>query len=328
MDSRRRKGDGWPQLLWHILLRSVSLLIIGLLMLNGGRVNPELTGMPVLLWKSLVYGCIFLVWNAYPVNQRMRPFFVLLQLAGAGGLLYLAWIFKAGTPGDVKWMETGWWGILGLIGWGYFTAALIYLCAGGRLAAVAGCWLLFVVLNILSQSEIWHIGGLAGKITSVVWNGNVPSIVLAGLATGMMLRKYAGDKRTLLRILVAMGVGCLAAGFVLRHWFILSKIYATPSWAMVCNGISLLLFVIVYYFTDVWGKVKWAKLFKMAGQNSLTTYLLPDLVYFICWGLGIPLFFYKQKTQVWLAVGGSVVWAGVMILFAYGLSKLSVKLKL
>ncbi|MBO9618283.1 MAG: DUF5009 domain-containing protein, partial [Niabella sp.] len=107
IDSRRKKGDGCQQLVLHILLRSLSLLIIGLLILNGGRVNPQLTGMPVLLWKSLVYICIFLVWNAYPVIKRIKSLFILLQLLGGGGLLYLAWIFKAGTPGDVKWMETG-----------------------------------------------------------------------------------------------------------------------------------------------------------------------------------------------------------------------------
>ncbi|AHF14481.1 heparan-alpha-glucosaminide N-acetyltransferase domain-containing protein [Niabella soli] len=328
IDSRRRKGDEWPQLVLHILFRSVSLLIIGLLMLNGGRVNPQLTGMPVLLWKSLVYLCIFLVWNTYPVNKRMKPFFILLQLAGIGGLLYLVWIFKAGIPGAIKWMETGWWGILGLIGWGYLTAALIYLCIRGRLAVAAGCWLFFVLLNILSQLKVLHIGGLAGNITGVVWDGNVPSIVLAGLVTGMLLWKHADDKPKLLQVLAVMGVGCLAAGFVLRHWFILSKILATPSWAMVCNGISLLLFAIIYYFTDVRGKIKWAGLFKIAGQNSLTTYLLPDLVYFVCWGWKIPLFFYKQKAHAWLAVSGSVVWAVLMILFAFGLSKWYVKLKL
>ncbi|MCH5719648.1 hypothetical protein [Niabella hibiscisoli] len=115
---------------------------------------------------------------------------------------------------------------------------------------------------------------------------------------------------------------------MLRNWFIISKIYGTPSWAMLCNGISILLFAIVYYCTDVLKIVKWATLFNIAGRNSLTTYLAPDLIYFACWGWGIPLFFYKQSENMLLAIGGSVAWTILMVLFAHGLSKIHIKLKL
>src|SRR5512133_1041680 len=49
----------------HIAIRTVSLLIIGVLMLNTGRVEPVLTGMNRGLWALLMYVGVFLIWNDY-----------------------------------------------------------------------------------------------------------------------------------------------------------------------------------------------------------------------------------------------------------------------
>ncbi len=40
-------------------------------------------------------------------------------------------------------------------------------------------------------------------------------------------------------IFIGLGVLCLILGFVLRNWFIISKIRATPSWGMICTGYPL-----------------------------------------------------------------------------------------
>ncbi len=328
MAARKKKGDTPFKLLLHVLFRSASLLIIGILMLNGSRVNEGLTGMPELLWKVLMYISVFLVWNAYPRKKGLQPLFVALQFIGLAGLIYLVTIFKAGSAEDVKWLETGWWGILGLIGWGYLTAALVYLLIGERLGLAVISWAVFVVLNMLSQSGIVHIGGSANRIFGVVLNGNAPSIVLAGLAIGILIKKQQAKKNLLLKGLIIMGTLSLIGGFILRNWFIISKIYGTPSWAMLCNGISILLFALVYYCTDVLNKVNWAWLFTIAGRNSLTTYLAPDLIYFACWGWSIPLFFYKQSGNMTLAIGGSIAWTVLMVLLAHALSRIYIKLKL
>lgn len=328
MAARKKKGDTPFKLLLHVLFRSASLLIIGILMLNGSRVNEALTGMPELLWRVLMYISIFLVWNAYTRKKVLQPLFVTLQFIGLAGLIYLVTIFKAGSADDVKWLETGWWGILGLIGWGYLTAALVYLLIGERLDLAVISWAVFVVLNILSQSGMLHIAGATNRIFGVVLNGNVPSIVLAGLAIGILIKKQQAKKNQLLKWFIIMGALSLIGGFILRNWFIISKIYGTPSWAMLCNGISILLFALVYYCTDVLNKVNWAWLFTIAGRNSLTTYLAPDLIYFACWGWSIPLFFYKQSGNMILAIGGSIAWTVLMVLLAHALSRIYIKLKL
>jgi predicted acyltransferase len=117
-------------------------------------------------------------------------------------------------------------------------------------------------------------------------------------------------------------------GFVLRNWFIISKIQGTPSWAMICNGISILVFMFLYFVIDVLGIKKWSAIFKPAGQNSLTTYLAPDILYHLIWMISIPVFFYKQSEFQWVVVSGSVVWAFAMIGFAALLSKIGIRLKL
>ncbi|MBS1489763.1 MAG: DUF5009 domain-containing protein [Bacteroidetes bacterium] len=328
IEARKKKGDGLTKNLWHVLLRSISLLLIGVLILNGTRLNPTLTGMPELVWTAGLYISIFLVWNAYPSESKFKKFFTVLKTVGVLGLLYLAFIFKAGTAEETSWLETGWWGILGLIGWGYLTASLVYLLISERIIPALLAWAFFVLLNILTQLHWLRVDNLFGKIFGIVLDGNTPSLVLAGLTTGILIRKNAANKTKLIKILAAMGVVCALLGFVLRHWFILSKIYGTPSWAMVCNGISLLVLSVVYYVTDMAGKEKWAWLFTLAGKNSLTTYLAPDLIYFACWGLNIPLFFYKQDASMMLAVGGSVVWAVAMVFYSYALTKIGIRLKL
>jgi high-affinity Fe2+/Pb2+ permease len=57
-------------------------------------------------------------------------------------------------------------------------------------------------------------------------------------------------------------------------------------------------------------------LFEEAGKNSLTTYLAPDLIYFVCWGFHLSLFFYKQSDYMSLAIAGSLLWALAMLWYA------------
>lgn len=328
IESRKKKGDATGKITSHILIRSFSLILIGILIYNGSRINPELTGMPGLLWLALLYISIFLVWNYYPKSSGQKGIYKILQVIGLLGIISLAIIFRAGNKEHVEWLETGWWGILGLIGWGYLTAALIYLLTSDKIFPALAAWIFFILLNILTQAHILQFSGIPEKIFGIVLSGNVPSLVLAGLTTGIIIKKYSVDKKKLVILFFLMGIACIALGFFLRQWFILSKIIATPSWAMLCNGISLLVLAIVYYLVDILRLKKWSGLFSIAGKNSLTTYLAPDIIYFACWGLNIPLFFYKQDHNMMLAVAGSVIWSLLMILFAQGLSKIGIRLKL
>jgi predicted acyltransferase len=327
IQSRLKMGDTNPRVFVHIIIRTVSLLIIGVFMMNSSLFNSEITGFNKNLWAILMYVSVFLVWNQY--KNLDRTFSLILKGLGILGLIGLAAIFRSGTPENVGWMTTGWWGILGLIGWGYIAAAIVYLICKDSLLKTTVFWVLFLVLNILSQLGLLDILDSIKPVFGVILSGNVPLIVVTGLVFSILLRNL--EKQNIKKFIVAgfvIGVLVLTSGFVLRNWFIISKIQGTPSWALICNGISILVFMVLYFVIDVLGVKKWSTVFKPAGQNSLTTYLAPDILYHVIWMFSIPVLFYKQSELQWIVVSGSVVWAFAMIGFAALLSKIGIRLKL
>ena len=328
ISSRVQKGQSKKQIFGHVVIRTLSLLLIGVLMLNSGRLNPELSGISENLWAILMYVSIFLIWNSYPENEKMKKLFLGLKILGIAGLVILAVVFRAGEPGNISWFETGWWGILGLIGWGYLVAASVYLLIGQRLWPTIAVWLFFVLMNILSSLGLTDFLDFIKPVFGVIINGDVPSVVLAGLVISIILKQSTLSPVKKVGIIILVGIFSLLTGFFLRHWFIISKIQGTPSWTMICNGISMIVFSLLYFIMDIHKKEKWANIFKPAGQNSLTTYLAPDIIYYVVWGLGLPLFFYKQDVSQWMAVLGSVGWALAMVGFAALLAKINIRLKL
>lgn len=87
-------------------------------------------------------------------------------------------------------------------------------------------------------------------------------------------------------------------------------------------------FALLFYVIDVKNKIGILSVFKPAGQNSLGTYLAPDIVYYLIWALPFPVLIYKQDSSQLLAVFGSLLWAFSMVAFAALLAKLSIRLKL
>lgn len=336
IEARRKKGAGMKQLLAHILVRTISLLVIGVLILNGGeRINQELTGMGKLVWLFLLYTSIFLIWNKgagflHKPLGRKGVLIVLLKTAGFLLLICLIWKFRGGTPEHPTWLRHGWWGILGLIGWGYLAAALTYVLAGRKILYCVLLWLLALLLNIAGLSGLLDFMGQGWLVDILgVWlGGNVPTLTLAGLVVGMLLKREVFAGSGFVSRLALLGLFCLVLGFGLRHWFIFSKIIGTPSWAMVCVGVSMLVLAGLYYIIDIKGKRFWARPFGWTGRNALTTYLAPDMIYFVVWYFGWPLFFYKQPMWVGWVIGGSLLWAVAMLFYARLLAVLHIRLRL
>ncbi len=128
--AREKKNESTPQLLLHIVLRTISLLIIGVFMVNASEnFNAELTGMNRTLWIVSGYVAIFLIWNNYPEESKLRY----LKYVGIALLIFLAVVFRGGTVENPTFIQKSWWGILGLIGWGYLAAAVTYLCFKDKL---------------------------------------------------------------------------------------------------------------------------------------------------------------------------------------------------
>ncbi len=326
--NRIAKGENTYSLVRHIVIRSVSLLIIGVLSLNSGRVNAEFTGMSENLWSILMLTGVFLIWNRYTENDK--NFFTIagLRFAGIALLVFLVFRFRSGQMVNNGSLITGWWGILGLIGWGYLVSALVYLAIRDNILNTIVALLFFLTLNILSKLDLLDSLNSLRPILGVIIEGNVPFIVISGLLTTLILKKISSDYRKTIITISAIGIFCIIAGFVLRNWFIISKIQATPSWGFICNGISMLLFALLYWIIDIRKHTKWTFFLKPAGENSLTTYLAPDIIYYIIFSTSIPVLFYKQSGSPLVVIAGSVIWSLLMVGFTALLVRFNIKLKL
>jgi heparan-alpha-glucosaminide N-acetyltransferase len=320
--SNRFQKESKFEISKHILVRTASLLIIGVFMVNADDYNQQLAGLNKYVWILAGYVSVFLVWNNYRSNQLG------LKILGVAILLTLFVIYRAGSADNIEYIQTRWWGILGLIGWGYLVAALSYLFLRDNVWSIAITFLFFILLNCLSQLGLLSFLKPAGPFIGVIISGSVPSIVLGGLLLGVLLRKHSNEPTKFLKIAVSFGLICVLAGFVLRNWFIISKIKGTPSWGLICIGISTLVFAFIFYLTDVKKISKWGNVFVPAGKNSLTAYLSPDIIYYLIWSTGLHLFFYKQTGSQLLAVAGSLIWAFLMIKLVAFLVKKKIQLKL
>lgn len=327
--GRISKGDSKIIISRHIAIRTISLLIIGVLMLNSGRVNPELTGISKNLWALLMYTGVFLVWNKYPETDKIFFTVTGLKLLGMAILTFLVLKFNSGQEANNGSLITGWWGILGLIGWGYLVAAFIYLAARNNIFYTTLAVIFFLVLNILSQLKILDFLNPAKFLLGVLIDGSVPFIVLSGVLTTLILKKLSGEGyKKIIVTIVTIGILTIAGGFILRKWFIISKVLATPSWGMICNGISLILFALLYWIVDIKKQSKWAFFLKPAGENSLTTYLAPNIIYHLIWITGAPLLIYKQSGIPLVVIAGSIAWALSMVGLTAMLVRFNIKLRL
>jgi len=328
--SRRfSSGQSLYDISRHIITRSISLIIIGVLMLNSGRVNPELTGFNKNLWAILMYIGVFLFWNDYP--DKENKFFTVtgLKVTGLAILSFLVLKFRSGQPENNGSLITSWWGILGLIGWGYLVSSFAYVICRDSILKTSLIAVFFLIMNMFSDWKMLGFLDPVKPVFGIIIDGNVPFIVLTGLIGGLLIKKIPVTefKKTVM-VFVSLGIIYLICGFILRKWFIISKIQATPSWAMICNGISFIVFIILYLIIDVRSKIKWASFLQPAGENSLTTYIAPDILYYLIWSSGIPVLIYKQSHEALVVIAGSVIWALLMVGLTALLARLKIKLRI
>lgn len=329
LSKRFSSGQSLYDISKHILTRSLVLIIIGVLMLNSGRVNPELTGISKNLWAILMYVAIFLFWNDYP--DKENKFFTIagLKLLALLIFIFIVFKFKSGSPENNGSLITSWWGILGLIGWAYLVSAFTYVLCRDSIAKTALVAIFFLMLNMLSSLNLMEFLNPVKPVFGIILEGNNPLIVLTGLIAGLIIKNIPSKEfKKVIMIFFGLGVIYLVSGFILRKWFIISKIQATPSWAMICSGISMLVFILLYWIADIKKKIKWAEFLRPAGENSLTTYIAPDILYYLIWSSGIPILIYKQSQEPLIVIAGSLVWALLMVGFTALLARLKIKLKI
>jgi predicted acyltransferase len=253
LDTAGRRGA-----LQHVAERTLALLVAGLFMVNA-EMAP--TGFNAAAWLLAAFAAIFLMWGSVRGGPPLPGPWRLAGLALLGAC-------NGYYPGG---MSVHWWGILGLIGWAYGLAALLFVLAGRdarlplALAGLAGCvaWYAWAAPQLGGGAHATHT-----------------ALVLAGLATAVLLHDpqpmLAPDRATRAALLLAFLL--LAVGFSLRPHFALSKIHATPSWGLVCAGATLLLYLLLRPLADTAPGRAALALLGDAARHPLLAYLLPFVI--------------------------------------------------
>ncbi len=281
MDNRRKKGESDIQITGHILMRTISLLVMGVFLVNGETFNAAATGMARYLWNPICCLSFILIWNAYPPKTGKTLVYGLKTL-GIITLMVMAFIYRGGTEGDVYRFSPQWWGILGLIGWAYLVSALVVLFAKNRISIMLLAWIFFAILSMVAKADLFSIDALS-FIPGAIRGGTLTGLTLGGVVASQVFRHYRnqGDNRTMtITFTIAIAV-LVALSLITRPYWGLAKLGATPAWLFLCSAFTLGAFVIIYWISDVYGKSAWFNLIKPAGTDTLLCYLMPYFVYFL-----------------------------------------------
>ncbi len=187
VQHRFDKKDSSAIIAKHILIRSLSLLVIGLYMVNYETAHENMI-VSKSVWSLLMAIAVVLIWTNWkrsPVDQKWHLY---LQAAGYLILVFLAFIYKGGENGEL-WMTTQWWGILGLIGWAYLLNALVYLYAKGNLWIMALLWIVLNGLAVLTHSAFApKLDGLLVYLSPIL-TGAIPAFTTAGIVATLLFKK-------------------------------------------------------------------------------------------------------------------------------------------
>lgn len=271
IDNRLSKDDSTHRVLTHVLWRSFALIVMGVFTLNLDR---DISCMSHLWFSLLMMAGFFLIWTDYH-HTALKDSIVLMRMLKAVGTMILVgmivWCHICGED-----FLTGWWGILGLIGWSYVVTSLLYLLCQRPMNGM-------VVMTGLAI--------LSGVLLFVpnAWSGH--ALCIAGLLASLLMRYFKRTDSHLQLILVfwTIGVVMLVAGIISHSYWIISKIQGTPTWVFFCLATYFPLISVLYWLMDVKGYTRWTWVIAPAGSATLTCYLLPYIWYPVCDTLGLHL---------------------------------------
>jgi predicted acyltransferase len=144
--------------LGHILIRSASLMCMGVIEIN----TPYERTFPPHIWHLLAFASLILAWCVVPRERgRKRQILLGLKILGVVGVVALLATFRRkpasteilfwGSVENWVWLRAGYWGILGQIGWAYLTVAILTLILGWRREWLMGALGILILIHLAFQ---------------------------------------------------------------------------------------------------------------------------------------------------------------------------------
>ena len=195
-----------------------------------------------------------------------------------------------------------------------YAAMLLFLVAPD---APAGCGSLTLEGCFIGWLDrLWMPGKLylGDKLAPSGVNVNffASATAMLGMFAGEIVRsgKWTGNRKTV--NLLAMAAGLFAAAMVMKIWIPFSKMLWCPTFILGVGAYSTAMFALFYWLIDVKGFRGWTKFFTVIGVNSITIYMLQQIVNFG----GVSEFFLKGAVARWFTGAGgffSAATGGVLI---------------
>ena len=290
IENRYRKGYSGESTMGHILLRVLSLLIMGAFLGNSeARLAPDFTLYRIGTYWLVAVASFFLVWNAYPKNpsRRQSILFTCLKIIGGLCLLFLAVTYRK-PEGRV--FDTS-FSILGGIAWTYLVAAVVYYFCRDNLRKIVPVWVAVLAVCVLTQRMRPEMGDVAilnfprpnfleGMLRVLhIGNGGSVFLALSGLLVSVVTEKIAGLPQGK-RILIGLGTALAAflLGVFTRRFWIAAKLGLTLPCCLLVSAIAIAVYTLLRFLNSK-GLSGWFAVIRPAGTATLSTYMIPYVFY-------------------------------------------------
>ncbi len=340
LNARLTRGEPLWKCFLHTVIRTFSLLLIGIMIVNGSP-DSEQMGWSAALWSMLMFLSAIFAFSSLAVPGRARisrVVTIVLRVLGLASLIFLAFAFRGSDGHRIVSLSpfsitTEWYGILGLIGWAYLVAALVFLVFRTYRTAVLGCVVLLFCLYPADRTGAFDGFWLKRIVGIGSTLGSQGAIAVAGmLLASILLAPDATTIRARARFALLFIAGCSAGALLLHGLYGINKNRATPSWCLWACAITAALWLLFYFLADVRPQSiasKFAKPFAMAGSNVLLAYLLSEAHGSALDLLGLDGWYFRLATpDLAHAMARSIGCAVVILAVTAGLNRLGFRLKL
>jgi heparan-alpha-glucosaminide N-acetyltransferase len=288
LGGRLRAGETWWKTILHVVGRTLSLLFIGILMVNDESPGPDMSGLSPTLWAVLMFLSAMLAFCSLspPLVQGREWKWVTWAVRGLGlcGMVALAFMFRGDQGKRIITLSplaihTEWYGILGLIGWAYLVGSVVYLTFRANAVALLGCVVLLLGLYPADRAGLFDGVWLGRYLGIGEMLGAHPSITVAGLLLASILVPIEKPSRArTVRFTLLFVLGFAAAALLLSGLYGINKNQATPSWCLWACAITAALWLILHGLCDGATAPRLAKVLAVAGQNVLLAYLISEML--------------------------------------------------
>ncbi|WP_433963820.1 DUF5009 domain-containing protein [Tunturiibacter gelidiferens] len=331
LEHRLRKNPSMPALWLHVILRTIALIVLGLILANAELGSRSLMGIDPMLWTILALTGAVLYWNVYSRSERHQTLFRILRFSGLALMVVMFAIFRRTTlDGHAAWISTSYPEILGLLGYTYLAVSILYI-ATRRWRWAPLVWFIAMTVLCIASTAKWIL--FLHGVPLYLWpfgNGAMASIALAGVVTSGIFVDNRSPRWNTFRQKSVAAIS-FASITLLCGWLLtplgISKIRATPTWCLYSVGCSVLVFTLLYWICDVRRAVRWAAFTRPAGENTLLTYLLPDFYFFIASACGFT-YFAEHANSGFPGVIRCLIFTALILALAALLTKWKLRLQI